>query len=179
MYARSITLAALAATSLAFRATPASHFYLGATGAITLNVAGEDARYGLVPTEVNGRPMILVSLGAAASQGALSLYLPGDRVPQSGRYPIHEAWDNEGSGDLPLNASFVAGSPEHPLGWFQGERGWVTITRAESGRLSGEFEIQARGFTSASPDDENRWITVRGTFQARGDSGIGTIASRQ
>ena len=43
--------------------------------------------------------------------------------------------------------------------------------------MSGEFEIRARGFLGAHPDDEDQWVTVRGTFQAQGDSTIATIAS--
>ena len=177
MRAHSYTFAILAAASLAFRPVPTSYFSLGSTGAVRLTADGQEARYGLVPSQAAGQPMIVVSLGAATAQGALSLYLPGDHVPSTGRYPIHYSWNDAEMGEPSFRASFAAGSPEHPLGWFEGERGWVTITDAGAGRLSGEFEILARGFVSSNPDDENRWVTVRGTFQARGDTGITAIAS--
>ena len=177
MYARSSTLAILAAMALVLPAIPAPRFTLGTTGAITLNVAGYEARYGVVPSSVNGRPLLTVSLGATNARGSLMLSVPGDRVPATGRYPIRSSWNDEGIEQHAFHAGLVAGSPEHPLGWFHGESGWVTITDAAEGLMSGQFEIRARGFMSAHPDDENRWVTVRGTFHAHGDSTIATIAS--
>jgi hypothetical protein len=48
----------------------------------------------------------------------------------------------------------------------------VTITAVEPGRISGEFELEARGFAAANEDDEDKWVTVRGNFRAHGDSPI-------
>jgi hypothetical protein len=53
----------------------------------------------------------------------------------------------------------------------------VTITEVKAGRIAGQFEIRARGFLSSDPDNENRWVKVWGTFEARGDSTVTTIAS--
>jgi hypothetical protein len=177
MYAHTISLGVLAAMALGVLVKPAPRFTLGTTGAVTLNAAGNDARYGLIPAEVNGRGMISVTLGATNSEGSLVLYMRGDRTPQEGRYPIAGSWNDGGNEGHPFHACFVAGSPEQPLGWFQGVSGWVTITDAEPGSLSGAFEIRARGFLGANPDDENQWVTVRGTFRAQGDSTMATIAS--
>jgi hypothetical protein len=168
MYARSSITAILAALAITLALNPAPRFSLGTTGAITMKVAGDEARYGLIPADVIGHPRITISLGATRGEGALTLSVLGERVPGKGRYPI---------GESDFRAFFVAGSPEHPLGWFYGESGWVTITASDAGKVSGEFEIRARGFTSANPDDENRWVTVRGTFEAHGDSTIRTVAS--
>ena len=52
----------------------------------------------------------------------------------------------------------------------------MTITRWENGRLSGRFEIQARGFLSTDLADEDRWVTVTGSFVAEGDTSATTIA---
>ncbi|MFL5493093.1 MAG: hypothetical protein ACJ8DC_01795 [Gemmatimonadales bacterium] len=177
MYARSTTTVMLAAMALAVQPNPAPRFTLGTTGAVTLNAAGTDARYGLIPAEVNGRSMISVTMGAANPQGSLVLSMAGDRPPQTGRYAIADTWAADGVEGHAFHACVVAGSPEQPLGWFHGQSGWVTITEAGPGSMSGEFEIRARGFLGANPDDENQWVTVRGTFRAEGDSTIATIAS--
>jgi hypothetical protein len=176
MYANSLTRAVLAAIALALPVSPAPHYTIGANGALTLDIAGAEARYGLIPTEVNGHRMLSVSLGATQGQGSLTLSVPSDRVPAKGRYPVASSWDQPGN-QLPFHASFVAGSPERPRGWFHGESGTVTITDVTAGRISGQFEIRARGFLSADPDNENRWVTVWGTFEAHGDSTVTTVAS--
>jgi hypothetical protein len=161
MYARTSTLGILAAMALGLPSNPARRFTLDTTGAVALTVAGEEAQYGLIPAEVNGFPMLTISLGATNAQGSLVLSASRDQLPTRGRYPI---------GSNAFHAGFVAGSPERPLGWFHGESGWVEITEAAAGRMSGRFEIRARGFLSADPDNENRWVTVRGTFEAHSDS---------
>ena len=177
MYARSSIVGIVATMTLSLSGHTASRFRLGTTGAIALNVAGDEARYGVVPPSVNGPPVLVVSLGATSAQAALTLYVPGNGVPAKGRYPIRDAWDENGFGARAFRAGLVAGSPERPLGWFHGESGWVTITDAAAGRMSGRFEIRARGFLSADPKNEDRWVTVRGTFEADGDSTVARVAS--
>jgi hypothetical protein len=169
MYAQ-LTITTLATLAFAIPGNPASRFSLDASGAITVTAAGADARYGLIPVMVNGHPSITISLGANNPAGSLLLTFAADRLPAPGRYPIQNS---------AVQAAFSAGSAEHPVGWFHGESGWVTVTKSATGHLSGEFEIQARGFMSANLDDENRWVTVRGSFDAEGDSRLTTIASVQ
>lgn len=177
MYARASILGIVATVTLGLSAYTASRFTLGTTGAIALSVAGDEARYGVVPPSVNGPPVLVVSLGATSSRAALTLYVPGNGVPAKGRYPIRGAWDENGLEARAFRACLVAGSPERPLGWFHGESGWVTITEAAAGRMSGRFEIQTRGFLKADPENENRWVTVRGTFEADGDSTVTKVAA--
>jgi hypothetical protein len=176
MYALSSSTAILAAMALALAGTSTPRFAMSTHGAVNLEVAGGEARYGLVPAEGNGGPMLVLSLGATKSRGALTLTMAGERMPARGRYPVQASWDGVTSGRA-IHASFAAGSAERPLGWFEGESGWVTVTEAGAGQMSGHFEIRARGFTSAAPDEENRWVTVRGSFEAHGDSTITAIAS--
>ena len=178
MFARSTTLGVLAVLALVAQVNPTTRFTLGTTGAVTLHAAGNDARYGLIPSEVNGQSVISIALGAVNSQGSLVLSIPGDRAPENGRYPIVDSWDDNGISGQAFHACVLAGTPEQPLGWFHGESGWVTITETGAETMSGEFEIRARGFLSTNPDDENQWVTVRGAFRAQGDSTITTIASR-
>ena len=175
MYARSTTLAILSAVALTLPPQQAPNFRLTTTGAISVRDAGRDARYGMVPAEADGQPRLTVSLGATGARGALQLSMPGARLPAAGRYPVRSAL-GEGTGGAAYTAGFAAGAPEHPLGWFHGESGTVTITRSENGRLSGRFEIQARGFLSTDLADEDRWVTVTGSFVAEGDSSATTIA---
>jgi hypothetical protein len=167
MYAQ-LALATLTALALAFPINQGPRFTLGATGAITMNIAGDEARYGLVRADAGRQPRVTISLGATRAAGALLLSVRGDRVPQKGRYPIGT-----------FEAYFAAGSPERPQGWFLGESGWVTIANTEAGRVSGEFEIRARGFTTDDPDNENQWVTLRGKFEADADSTVATVASRE
>lgn len=168
MYARSSTLGILSALLLSLP-TQAGQFDLQSAGAVNLVVGGTEARYGLIPTEVNGRPVISVSLGATRGQGSLTLTVAGDEVPPPGRYGITQSWEDHGRNSPAFRASFIAGSVERPLGAFRGESGWVRITERAPAHICGEFEIRARGFLGSNPDDENHWVTVRGRFQAQAD----------
>ena len=177
MYFRTATLGTLtaAAVTLAWRSAPT--YTLQSSGAVALHASGQDARFGVVAQAIRGHPILIVSLGADAANGALQLTVAGDRAPAPGRYPIRSSWDELGSDDTSFHASFMPGSVEHPLGWYHGESGQVTITEARHDRISGTFEVRARGFSAADPLDEERWVTVRGSFDAHGDSTVATIAS--
>jgi len=163
---------------LALTATQAPHFTLASTGAVQLHVDGGEARFGPIPTLVHGRPMVTISLGASHAEGSLMLSVPGAESPAAGRYQIIASGAARGSGNT-MTAAFVAGSPEHPVGWFEGQSGWVTITASDAGRVSGTFEISAAGVLTSKPDDERQRVTVRGMFVAQRDSGVATIASAQ
>ena len=176
MYARPTTLGILSAMALALPVPQAPRFTLDTTGAISLRVAGREARYGMIPPVADAPPMLSVSLGATGANGALQLTMPGRDLPAPGRYPIRSTWGDT-AGVTAFHASFAAGSPEHPLGWFHGEAGWVTITRATGGRLSGRFEILARGFLSADTADDHRLVLVTGSFRADGDTSTTTITA--
>jgi hypothetical protein len=176
MYARSTALGIVSAVALALPARQAPHFTLETTGAVRLGAAGHEARYGVIAD--NGSSVLIVSLGATGTGSALQLRMPGASLPAEGRYPVRSTWGDRETGAA-IHAFFAAGSPEHPLGWFHGESGTVTITRAENGRVSGRFEIRARGFLTADSSDEERWVTVTGGFDAEGDSTAMTIAQAQ
>jgi hypothetical protein len=176
MYFRATTLGILAAIAAGLSLPSAPTFTLQSTGAVHLRAAGNEARYGVVPQAVRGGPILMVSLGARAA-GALQLIRLGDRLPAPGRYPVRSSWDEFGSDTASFHASFMPGTAEHPLGWFHGESGWVTITQVREGRIAGAFEVRARGFAGDDMDDEDRWVTVRGSFDADGDGTVATIAS--
>lgn len=177
MYARSTTtLGILSAMALAVPAHRAPSFTLDAAGAVNLSAAGREARYGTIAPDPLGPPLLSISIGPAAAGSVLQLTVPGGWVPETGRYPIQSTWNDPAIAPA-FHASFSAGSPEHPLGWFHGEYGTVTITRAAGGRLIGRFEVRARGFLSADPADEDRWVTVTGSFDAERDTATTAIAA--
>ena len=176
MYARSAAaLGILAAIAFALPAASTPGFTLHSTGAYRLRTAGDEARFGVVPT--GGHPVLTVSLGATSARGAVLLTRQGGRLPAPGRYPIRSAWDESGRDTAAFHGSFIAGTVEQPVGWFHGEAGWVTITNAEEGRIAGEFEIRAQGFLSADQTDEDRWVTVRGSFDAEGEGTAAKMAA--
>ena len=177
MYFRTATIATIAAAAVALAWQSAPTFTLQSTGAVTLRATGQEARFGVLSQAVRGRPILIVSLGATASAGALQLTVAGDRPPAPGRYPIQSSWDELATDPTSFHASFMPGSVERPLGWYHGESGWVTITEAGPNRMSGTFEVRARGFTAADPLDEEQWVTVRGSFDAAGDSTVASITA--
>ena len=171
MLARSSTVGLLATIALSLPADPAApYFTLESTGAVRLAVTSDEARYGIIPEAVNQRPVLGISLGATRADGVLLLYTYADEVLRPGRYPVGSSLPEQHFAGRRFHPCFVAGTPERPLGFFHGESGWVTITAAEAGRISGEFEIRARGFLAADMTDEDQWVTLRGTFSAEGDS---------
>jgi hypothetical protein len=168
-------LGLLAAVALSLPAS-APYFTFTTDGSVDVTVTGNEARIGMIPAEVNGTPVLEISLGATNAEGSLSLYMSGDQLPSTGRYPVRPHWFHQ-VGERHFHPCLIVGSPEHPLGVFHGDSGWVMITRAEAGRIAGEFELQARGFLGADVGDESQRVTVRGRFEARGDSTISAIES--
>ncbi len=158
--------------ALTLPASTPSRFDIQSKGAVRLVTTGRDARYGVIPTAINGNPVISISLGANSAHGSLTLSVSGDLIPPAGRYPVTSGWDPNEPAGSGFRASFIAGSVERPLGAFRGESGWVRITEKAPSHICGEFEIRARGFLSARPDDEDEWVTVTGRFQAEGNQTI-------
>jgi len=174
MLARSSSLGLLAALAISLPSDRPATFTLESTGAVRVTAGGTEARYGISQDVDGGGSVLTISLGATAGEGSLYLYTPGNLLPARGRYPVALTWQGEGpaKGVRWFHGCFAAGTPEHPVGMFHGESGWVTITDAAPGRISGEFELRARGFLAADASDENHWVTVWGRFTAEGDSTI-------
>jgi hypothetical protein len=167
----------LAAVALSFRGDPAPHFILESSGALRLTVTSDEARYGISPERFNQRPVIAISLGATRGDAALLLYTYGDEPLSPGRYPVASELPEQPGAGRRFHPCFVAGSVERPAGFFHGESGWVTITAAEAGRISGTYEMRARGFLATATADENQWVTLRGSFSAEGDSTVAELTA--
>lgn len=164
------TLGLLAALAIALPTTPTPTFSYRTSGAVALSASGHAAQFGRLPvTGVEG-PLLAIDLSDSAGGAYLGLYTKGDRLPPAGRYQIRFSLEDSATGERGFHACFVAGTAEHPVGVFHAQSGWVTISDVEGGLVSGEFEIRARGFLAANVMDENQWVTLRGTFVARGDS---------
>lgn len=138
-------------------------FYsLSTWGVLGITASGDEARMGRVTLEAHGRRMLLVSLGSNDPHASVSLYLPDSPDPAPGRYRVSSSWTDRGS--PVVHATLMAGSVERPLGWFEGQSGWVTLQQGEHGMLTGEFEFAARGFLRDDPDNERQKVMVRGSF---------------
>lgn len=165
MFARVSALAVLAATIIPAPSRSVPGFALSTTGAVSFRTTGPDARVGRIPLQNDASARVSVSLGARNARGSLLLSVAGDRLPPGGRYRIGREWAAEAGQDVRFHASLVAGSVERPLGWFEGEAGWVELRDLGGGEVEGEFEMRGRGFTATNPDDEEQWVTVRGSFR--------------
>lgn len=179
MRARSSTVGLIATLALSLPADTAPYFTLESTGALRLAVGGGEARVGLMSEPVNGRPVLEISLGATAGEAALMLFTYADEPLRPGRYPVGSELPEDPAAGRRFHPCFVPGTVERPLGFFHGEIGWVTISTVEGGRVSGEYEMRARGFLAEDMEDENQWVTIRGTFGAQGDSTVvgGAVAA--
>ena len=177
MYSRATALGILAAVAYTLPLPTASTFTLHSTGAVALRAAGHEARFGVVPNAVRSGPILLISLGADSSAGAVHLSISGDLPPAPGRYPIRPSWE-DAANDTGFHAAFMAGTARQPRGWFHGESGWVTVTESRQGRVAGVFEVRARGFRNADGAEQDEWVTVSGTFEADGDRTVAIAAAQ-
>jgi hypothetical protein len=180
VFARSSTLGLMVTLALSLPSDRTPGYSIQSSGAVRVIAAGKEASYGLTRQRANEKPTLTISLGATGAEGSLGLYTDGEELPRSGRYPIHFSWqgDSASAGARWFHACFVAGTPEHPLGVFHGQSGWVTISDTDRGLISGEFEIRAQGFLASNTKDENQWVTVYGRFTAEGDSTVASISTR-
>jgi len=178
MFSRNPFLGLCTVALVTVPATPLSQssYALATTGSIEITAEGNEARYGLVTPGVDGRPFFSLTLGAAQHQSVLVLSRAGTDLPQPGRYPVR-GWEDRGVNGETYQALFVAGTVANPLGVFHSRSGSVTISRAGPRAINGEFEVHARGFLAGSPEDDDQWVTVRGSFVAIADSSWTTIRS--
>jgi len=170
MRSRSSLLGLIAILAVSQPSHPASSYTLEAEGALRLASSSQEAGYGLMRDPSNGRAVLQISLGATHGEAALSLFTYADSALRPGRYPVAMSLPEDPSAGRWFHPCFSAGTVERPVGFFHGETGWVAITSVGGGRIAGTYEMRARGFLSSNMDDENQWVTLRGTFVAEGDS---------
>ena len=89
--------------------------------------------------------------------------------PKLGTYRV-TAFTGGPEKDDEFHALVSLGSAGNPVGAFRGMSGTVTITQSSADRIVGRYELHAVGFMAADMNDEEREITVRGSFAARASS---------
>lgn len=170
MRSRSSLLGLMATLAVSLPSHPAPSYTIEAVGALRLASSGQEARYGLMRDPSNGRAILEISLGATHGEAALLLFSYADSELRPGRYPVAMSLPEGSSAGRWFHPCFSAGTVERPVGFFHGETGWVAITSVGDGQITGEYEMRARGYLASDMDDENQWVTLRGTFVAEGDS---------
>ena len=106
-----------------------------------------------------------LTLGAYSDNGAVVFSRVGAERPKPGTYRITPFTHGEEGSDE-FHALVSLGSPANALGAFHGETGTVTITKSGPDQIVGHYELKAVGFLAADMDNEEREITVRGSFAA-------------
>ncbi len=129
------------------------------TGATTAALRGQ-AEFGTVAGDAHRRSFV-ITLGAYSEDGAIIFSGWDGAQPQPGTHPIT---DQPGSGSI--QALIVTGSPTRPTGAFRVLHGTVTITNSSRDCVTGRFEMYARGYEASELSQENRELTVRGSFSA-------------
>jgi hypothetical protein len=140
-----------------------SYFEAAVEGAVSAKPSGEVA-FGVVGDTASGVGAFTITLGAESSAGAILFTRLEDGMPAPGRY---EVTDGAVAGASGFRASYIAGSPERPSGFFRAERGTLEITASGAGHISGQFSFTGVGFVSSDPSDESSEVTVSGAFTSR------------
>lgn len=120
------------------------------------------AEFGRVRSGEGSPSAFVVSLGGRGEGGALLFTYTGGAPLRVGRYRISEAGDGTGE----VLALVMTGTPTAPTGVFRGRSGWLLVTAASDGLLTGRFELDAIGFRAADPEREDRTVSVSGSFSA-------------
>jgi len=143
-----------------FAATPSEPrpgFNASMRGAVQGTTSG-GAEFGMVQNAE--APRFTIALGARDDSNAVVLTVEGAQ-PGVGTYEVGDGPQS------PIHALIVSGAVDRPTGVFQSVRGRLTITRSDSERLIGSFEIEANGFLARHPTGEDRQVWVSGSFAAR------------
>jgi hypothetical protein len=153
--------ACIMAATIAASATPTSWFEARTSGAKELMLRGS-AEFGTVPSLQEDSPFV-ISLGAYSRSGAVVLTRRSGARLEPGVYRLAEE-----SVDA-IQALVVTGPPERPTGVYRAKTGLLTITRSDTGVVAGYFEMDAMGYATSDPLEEDRPMQVRGAFTASPD----------
>ena len=144
---------------------PLSSFRAELRGDVTSSARGE-AEFGAVQNPDHFSGAFVLSLGACSPQGAI-LFTRRSGTPLAvGRYRISAGAEGENE----VMAMVLTGGPTSPTGAFHGESGWLIVTAASDGVITGRFEVDAVGFVAAEPQREDRRVNITGSFSASAGS---------
>jgi hypothetical protein len=138
------------------------------TGEVQTILSG-NAVFGPVRGPSNIPGSFSLTLGAYSDNGAVVFSRVATGQPKPGTYRV-TAFTGGAEKDDELHALISLGSASNPLGAFRGMSGTVTITQSSPDRIVGRYDLHAVGFMAADMNDEEREITVRGSFAARASS---------
>jgi hypothetical protein len=160
-----LVLLPMAALSLATAGTSdGPSFTAEVSGSIRTVLTGY-AVFGPVRGAASDMASFSMTLGAYSDNGAVVFSRVGTERPKTGTYQIR-AFMTGGEDADEFHALVSLGSPTNPLGAFRAVSGTVTITKSGSDQIVGRYELKAVGFMAADMDNEEREITVRGSFAA-------------
>ncbi|HEU5153175.1 MAG TPA: hypothetical protein VFU03_00435 [Gemmatimonadales bacterium] len=135
------------------------------TGEVQTILSG-NAVFGPVRGPSNIPGSFSLTLGAYSDNGAVVFSRVASGQPKPGTYRV-TAFTGGAEKEDELHALISLGSASNPLGAFRGMSGTVTITQSSPDRIVGRYDLHAVGFMAADMNDEEREITVRGSFAAR------------
>jgi hypothetical protein len=154
------TLASTISRSGEATAAPSSFRAEVRTDVVT-SVSG-DAEFGAVRTADSSPAAFVISLGASSRHGAILFTRKSGSPLKVGRYRVSER-ANEADEILAL---VMTGSPARPTGVYWGRSGWLVVTAASGGNVTGHFEVDGVGFLAKEPSREDRSVSVTGSFSA-------------
>ena len=146
----------LAGTIAAATMVP-SRFEARTSGARVVMLSGA-AEFGNVPTRWD-RGSFVLTLGASSESGAVVFTSRHGARPAPGVYQV-------GGDSDEITALVVIGSPSHPTGAYRAQAGTLTVRQSSDRYMTGEFSLETRGYEVADPGNEDRPLTVQGSFSA-------------
>jgi hypothetical protein len=138
-----------------------SSFRAEVRGDVTSTVWGE-AEFGVVQNPDHSSGAFVLSLGACSHQGAILFTRRSGTPLDVGRYRITAGAERENE----ILALVITGRPTHPTGAFHGQSGWLVVTAASDGLVTGRFHVDAIGFLAAEPQREDWHVNVTGSLSA-------------
>lgn len=147
----------LAATMTVGATRSSSWFEARTTGAKTLTLSGA-AQFGRVEGDGEASAFV-ITLGAESPTGAVLFTRYGGARPEPGVYRL-------GEDTAAVHAMVVTGAPTRPTGAFRAVTGRLTITHSLGEVITGHFELDAVGYDAADVVEEERPLSVEGTFTA-------------
>jgi hypothetical protein len=158
---RRASAASIASDRKAARKAARSAFIAALSGTDAGSSTGE-AEFGPVPSANASSSAFVVALGSRGNQSAI-LFSRASGTPLGvGRYHISD----RGDGTDEILALVMTGSATNPTGVFRGKSGWLIVTAASDGVLTGRFHVDGVGFVAAEPEVEDRPIVATGSFSA-------------
>jgi hypothetical protein len=136
-----------------------ARFEARTSGAESLSLRGS-AEFGAVADGV-GSGRFVLTLGPESPTGTVVFTWPDGKRPETGVYELSDV------DSASVRALVVTGSPTAPRGAFRARLGTVTLTRSSKDGIQGQFVLEATGYVANDPDNEDRWLQVQGSFNAR------------